>query len=58
MTKGQILEILRDVFVGYRITEGGNSSTAFSKILINKKIGPYFFSVFTYNLDENSPESV
>jgi|688.fasta_scaffold1173058_1 hypothetical protein len=57
MTKKEILEILRDVFfVDYRITEEENSKL--SKIYINKKIGPYFFSVFTYNPDANSPESV
>ena len=65
MTRKEILEILRDVFVGYSITEfmelnnsitKGNSK--FSKIHIGKKIGPHFFSVFTYNPDENSPESV
>ena len=74
MTRKEILEILRDVFVGYSITEfmelnnsitKGNSKL--SKIHIGKKIGqnfkngtfsPPFFSVFTYNPDENSPESV
>jgi hypothetical protein len=66
MTKKEILEILRDVFfVDYRITEEENSKLSNlnlngnrSKIYINKKIGPYFFSVFTYNPDANSPESV
>ena len=74
MTRKEILEILRDVFVGYSITEFmelNNSTTKgnskFSKIHIGKKIGqnfkngtfsPHFFSVFTYNPDENSPESV
>lgn len=56
MTKEQILEILRDVFIGYKITEEEKSK--FSRILINKKIGPYFFSVFTYNPDGNDPKSV
>jgi len=37
-------------------TTKGNST--FSKIHIGKKIGPHFFSVFTYNQDGNDPKSV
>ncbi len=46
MTKKEILEILRDVFVGYKITEEEKSK--FSRILINKKIGTSDLIVFTY----------
>ena len=46
MTKGQILEILRDVFVGFKITEEDKSK--FSRILINNKPGTSVLMVFTY----------
>lgn len=51
MTKKEILEILGDVFVGYRITEEEKSK--FSRILINNKRSralytPSVLMVFTY----------
>jgi hypothetical protein len=46
MNKGQILEILRDVFVGFKITEEDKSK--FSRILINNKPGTSVLMVFTY----------
>ena len=55
MTKGQILDILSDVFVGYKITEEEKSK--FSRILINNKPGTSVLMLFTYN-DGISPESI
>ena len=46
MTKKEILEILGDVFVGYKITEEDKSK--FSRILINNKPGTSVLMVFTY----------
>jgi hypothetical protein len=46
MTKKEILEILGDVFVGYKITEEDKSK--FSRILINNKPGKSVLMVFTY----------
>jgi len=55
MTKKEILEILGDVFVGYKINV--ESKSKFSRIFIEKIKGCEFM-VFTYNDNPSDPKAV
>lgn len=55
MTKKEILEILGDVFVGYKINV--ESKSKFSRIFIEKIRGCEFM-VFTYHDNPNDPKAV